>query len=107
MPLKLVCLTNFSTRLKQWRNEGLPCAGGGLNRCPNDGYGIILKNLTAVLAELCVLLGRRAQPVIPPNLYVNEHNSLGSSGNVRVVLEVLVLHFTDVIGLQPIKTRAE
>ena len=26
------------------------------------------------------LLGR-AQPVIPPNLYVNEHNSLGSPGN--------------------------
>ena len=26
------------------------------------------------------LLGR-TQPVIPPNLYVNEHNSLGSSGN--------------------------
>ena len=29
-----------------------------------------------------VLLGR-AQPVIPPNLYVNEHNSLGSSGKSR------------------------
>ena len=26
------------------------------------------------------ILGR-AQPVIPPNLYVNEHNSLGSPGN--------------------------
>ena len=29
------------------------------------------------------LLGR-AQPVIPPNLYVNEHNSLGSSGKHAV-----------------------
>ena len=32
------------------------------------------------------LLGR-AQPVIPPNLYVNEHNSLGSSGKVISSLE--------------------
>ena len=33
---------------------------------------------------MSILLGR-AQPVIPPNLYsnVNEHNSLGSPGNVN------------------------
>ena len=29
-----------------------------------------------------MLLGR-AQPVIPPNLYYNEHNSLGSPGNTN------------------------
>ena len=30
-----------------------------------------------------ILLGR-AQPVIPPNLYVNEHNSLGFPGKVYI-----------------------
>ena len=39
-----------------------------------NAYDLILPNVIGIL------LGR-AQPVIPPNLYVNEHNSLGSPGN--------------------------
>ena len=35
-----------------------------------------------------VLLGR-AQPVIPPNLYVNKHNSLGSPGNMKLYKVIL------------------
>ena len=34
---------------------------------------------------LSALLGR-AQPVIPPNLYVNEYNSLGSPGNSQLCI---------------------